>query len=422
MFAQKFNFDKYDLFNYFKDARFEGDNKGNGTIRINGTRVRIEDSKVCVNDIAHAFEVSVNGLIDWIKVNKKYLDKVFYAEACKKEEENRKMREEKIKDLEEEYSDKTCEEYKKQKREISKKYPTRSESIAKVNNTYLDIRVVIPAIASLNPQFANWLSFGVLYNLVLDPKDEQYNIFKFVSAVDAKKGIYIEKLKEEFEENKSEYIEQNKVKKGGKPKEVTEKSMIVLIPSNKTKNPSISFMNTAKVVNKKNDKDFVDIVNLGKIEKPSDFIYEYLTKTTKTINEDEIEKSGGMRISLSKSFTEKSYSKIKDKLLKAVKEHINTQAANAKTEEKKDTPAKRKQKEPETIKPSRSKSNGTVKSKSHTQDSSSSDSEEEITSKRNVKPQGKQNAKVTSQALKEVSISSSSDSDGDSNSDSSSDD
>ena len=91
MCAQKlFNFDKDDIFTNFRNIRFEGDNKGNGTIKINNTRVTIEDSKVSVKDIAHVFGVSDNSIIEWVKVNKKYLDKAFCADACKKEEENKK--------------------------------------------------------------------------------------------------------------------------------------------------------------------------------------------------------------------------------------------------------------------------------------------------------------------------------------------
>ena len=312
-----FNIADITIVNNINNVRTKKDNSNNGSIEINGIEIKIENGKLSIADIAHVYNVDRDELSKWISIHKKNLDKVFYKDMQIEKEEKAKIKKEKIEEL-----DKDAEDYEEKKKEIVKKYAIKNVnaySVADKTNKFIDPRVVLIAVSSIKPEFANWLTENILCNMASYKFDNALSIISFFNKVKSNEQILITELS-----NKCKTItKEEKTKQTTKSsKKVANKSMIVLIPSSKTQMPTIEFISTDKA-DKKEPKqgvymDKVDIKNLNKAAEELEKIIIEVCELPK----DEVEKPTMMKIRLTKQFTQELYENCKDDIIKAINKRL----------------------------------------------------------------------------------------------------
>lgn len=320
-------FNDLEINNFFKDIRFIGDENTKGAIKINGQNIKYQSKLLNIGDIAVLFGVNSEELTSWIKTHAKYFDTLFHKEEL----EIRLRNEEKYKEEYQKLKSK-CGENKKELRDESTKLKKSLGLAEKFNSVvdslkqpkFMDPRLIIPSIAFMNKDFNNWLTYVVIGGMCFD--DKEVNICSFIEHFMKHKSESMTKIQKEFIKNKANNTEVNKNKqsKASTPKD-NDKTMIIIIPASKTKLPYINIKLTNKInkeesnqETKEKSKDYIDQVHIGNCEKPLDYVEKYLKEKCK-FTDDDVNKNGGMKLSLSNSFTKELYEKHKNEIVEYIK-------------------------------------------------------------------------------------------------------
>lgn len=337
------NFIQTDINNFFSDIRFTGD-KETGTIRICGQNIKIERNLLNIENIAALFDVNPETLKQWIKTNKKHYLQLFNPEEYKQREEKEKqykeeyqklkiqiekefeVNEKELKKAGEEKSQTKTQTLKKKADELKKSLglDKKMENVVDKDAipNFMDPRLIIPAISSLNSEFNHWLTMTVIGGMCFE--DKSNNIFGFIEQFLKNKNKYISDIQREFKNNESKYIEEKKKEKENARKKAsksTNKSIVVVIPQSKTKLPYASTVMSEKASKLEADskkEEYIDITEIGNYKKMMEAFRKYLIVECK-FAEDEVGKANEMKLQLSAKFTQKFYKEHKDKLIEYIK-------------------------------------------------------------------------------------------------------
>ena len=312
-------FNTNEINNFFRDVRFIGhEEKAIGSIKINGQNIKYQSKLLNIDDIANLFEINPEILKKWVKANAKQYNTMFYKEEYEKRAESESQYKEEYNKSKETLPK---DEHRKKSIELKKKY----HLVEKVNSvvdshtqpSFMDPRLIIPSISSLNADFNNWITYIVIGGMCFTNKE--INIFGFVEQFLANKSKYMSKIQKEFEENKHKFNEELKNKPSKKQtNKCIDKSIVVTIPNCKTKLPNVIVKSSDKVELKSKSNEFVDVIKIGAYDKILDYFQEYLKEKCK-FDDDDFNKNGGMRLGLSNKFTGKLYKENKDKIVDYIK-------------------------------------------------------------------------------------------------------
>lgn len=341
---QIYKYTKNEINHFFNDIRFMGDEK-TGSIRICNQNIKIERNLLNIESIAALFEVNPENLRQWIKTNKKHYLHLFNPEEYKKREEAEKKYKEEYKKIKEQV-DKEFE-LKEQKTEKKDKEDEKTQTKTqvlkkradqlkkdlgldtKLDNivdkdtlpNFMDPRLIIPAISSLNDKFNHWFTMTVIGGMCFD--NTSVNIFSFANQFKDNTSEYMSAIQKEFENNKPKYAAEKKKERENvrnKASKAVDKSIVVVIPLSKTKLPYASTVMSEKASKYKTDlkNDFVDIIPIGNYKKMMEAFKKYLIEECK-FAEDEVGKANEMKLQLSAKFTQEFYKSHKDKLIEYIK-------------------------------------------------------------------------------------------------------
>lgn len=341
------NFIQLDINNFFNDIRFIGD-KETGTIRICGQNIKIERNLLNIENIAALFEINPETLRQWIKTNKKHYLYLFDPEEYKQREEKEKKFKVEYQKIKEEVEKEFATKEKESKKENNEKenvqtktqvLKKRSDQLKKdlglnkkIDNivdkdtlpNFMNPRLIIPAMSSLNSEFNLWLTMTVIGGMCFD--DKSNNIFGFIEQFLKNKNKYIADIQREFRNNESKYAEEKKKEKEkarNSSSKSSNKSIVVVIPQTKTKLPYASTImseKASKLLTDSKKEEFIDITEIGNYKKMMEAFRKYLIEECK-FEEDEVSKTNVTKLQLSAKFTQEFYKKHKDRLIEYIKKH-----------------------------------------------------------------------------------------------------
>lgn len=312
-------FNTNEINNFFRDVRFIGhEEKAIGSIKINGQNIKYQSKLLNIDDIANLFEINPEILKKWVKTNAKQYNTMFYKEEYEKRADAESKYKDEYKKIKETLQK---EEYRKKSIELKKKYHLDEKVNSVVDShaqpTFMDPRLIIPSISSLNVDFNNWITYIVIGGMCF--VDKEINIFGFVEQFLTNKSKYMSKIQKEFEENKHKFNEELKSKPNKKQtNRCIDKSIVVTIPNCKTKLPNVIVKSSDKVEFKTKSNEYIDVIKIGAYDKILDYFQEYLKEKCK-FEDDDFNKNGGMRLGLSNKFTNDLYKKNKDKIIEYIK-------------------------------------------------------------------------------------------------------
>lgn len=312
-------FNTNEINNFFRDVRFIGhEEKAIGSIKINGQNIKYQSKLLNIDDIANLFEINPEILKKWVKTNAKQYNTMFYKEEYEKRADAESKYKDEYKKIKETLQK---EEYRKKSIELKKKYHLDEKVNSVVDShaqpIFMDPRLIIPSISSLNVDFNNWITYIVIGGMCF--VDKEINIFGFVEQFLTNKSKYMSKIQKEFEENKRKFNEELKSKPNKKQtNRCIDKSIVVTIPNCKTKLPNVIVKSSDKVEFKTKSNEYIDVIKIGAYDKILDYFQEYLKEKCK-FEDDDFNKNGGMRLGLSNKFTNDLYKKNKDKIIDYIK-------------------------------------------------------------------------------------------------------